>query len=81
MRINQLDSKRCKHTLHRDEQDLALTYGIEARRHYGDRAWAEVEPALAAGWPRLRDRSALEWIDVMEHVQAAWEYSVTPLDP
>lgn len=81
MRGSTLDRIHFRQTLHRDEEDLALTYGIEARRHYGDCAWIEVEPALAAGWPRLRDRSALEWTDVVEHVQAAWECSVPPLDP
>lgn len=67
--------------LTRDEEDLALTYGIEARRHHGACAWDDVEPTLAEGWPRLRNRSHLEWVDVAEHVEAAWHCPVPALDP
>ncbi|MEG3192436.1 hypothetical protein [Lysobacter sp. D1-1-M9] len=64
--------------LRRDEEALALTYGVEARRHYGDRAWSEVEPELASGWSRLRKRSRTEWADVADRVEAAWSCALPP---
>ncbi|MBW3549960.1 MAG: hypothetical protein KY442_03795 [Proteobacteria bacterium] len=69
-----------RRTLRRDEEALALTYGVEARRHYGDRAWSEVEPKLACGWPRLRNRSRTEWADVADRVQAAWSCAPPPVE-
>ena len=59
-------------TVSRDIESLALTYGVEARRHYGDCSWEDVRPKLAAGWPRLCASNEPAWDAVALLVHSGW---------
>ena len=59
-------------TVSRDIESLALTYGVEARRHYGDCSWDDVCVHLAAGWPRLCAARGPGWEAVAGLVRSGW---------
>lgn len=56
----------------RDIESLAITYGVEARRHYGDCSWDDVRLRLAAGWPRLCTSHEPDWDAVAPLVRNGW---------
>ncbi|MFP7723053.1 hypothetical protein [Lysobacter sp. A3-1-A15] len=58
--------------LPREIESLALTYGVEARRLYGDMGWDDVRMRLAAGWPRLCARHGTEWEAIAPLVRNGW---------
>ena len=55
-------------------QAAACTIGIEARACFGDRPWAEIEPALARCWANNYARLRVAWICVAEWAYTAWNY-------
>lgn len=63
--------------LPREVDELAVTYGVEARRLHADQDWEAVRDDLAAGWPRIR-RERFEWRDVACRVEAGWYCRVSP---
>lgn len=65
-------------TVSRDIESLALTYGVEARRHYGDCSWDEVRLRLAAGWPRLCRPHEPGWDAVATLVRSGWISAKAP---
>ena len=66
-----LDAASSHATLSHEDRELAVTYGIEARRHHAERAWTDIQHELAAGWARMRGYRRAEWPDVVGHVEAA----------
>lgn len=52
----------------------ACTIGIEARACFGNRPWAEIEPALARCWARNYARLKVDWVSVAELAYTAWSY-------
>ncbi len=55
-----------------DIEYLAITYGVEARRHYRDCGWDEVRQRLAAGWPRLCAPREPGWDVIAPLVRSGW---------
>lgn len=71
-----LDAASSRATLSREDRELAVTYGIEARQHHIGRAWADIQHDLAVGWSRIRGYRRAEWPEVADHVEAAWHGAI-----
>ncbi|RDZ26314.1 hypothetical protein [Lysobacter silvisoli] len=70
------DAASSRVSLSREDWDLAVTYGIEARLHHSGRAWTDIHHELAAGWARMRGYRRAHWQDVAAHVEAAWHGAI-----
>lgn len=53
-------------------RELAITYGIGARLHHGERHWTDIRDDLARGWERLRGTEKVPWAVVEDDVEGAW---------
>lgn len=53
-------------------RELAITYGIGARLHHGERHWDDIREELARGWDRLRGADRVPWQRVECEVEGAW---------
>ncbi|MGH8079167.1 MAG: hypothetical protein ACREP7_01245 [Lysobacter sp.] len=53
-------------------RELAITYGIGARLHHGERHWDDIREELARGWERLRGAERVPWTVVEDDVEGAW---------
>lgn len=53
-------------------RELAITYGIGARLHHGERHWDDIRDELARGWDRLRGNDRVPWQNVEGDVEGAW---------
>ncbi|KWS04789.1 hypothetical protein AZ78_2339 [Lysobacter capsici AZ78] len=53
-------------------RELAITYGIGARLHHGERHWDDIREELARGWDRLRGNDRVPWQNVEGDVEGAW---------
>lgn len=53
-------------------RELAITYGLGARLHHGERHWADIREELARGWERLRGTEQVPWAQVEGDVEGAW---------
>ncbi len=53
-------------------RELAITYGLGARLHYGERHWDDIREELALGWERLRGAEQVPWALVEADVEGAW---------
>lgn len=52
----------------------AYALGWNARRHYLDRSWNEVEPSLAKEWETSKDRVGLGWDRAKHAAKDAWSH-------
>ena len=53
-------------------RELAITYGIGARLHHGERHWDDIREELARGWERLRGAERVPWSAIENDVEGAW---------
>ncbi|QWP78194.1 hypothetical protein J5226_07295 [Lysobacter sp. K5869] len=53
-------------------RELAITYGLGARLHHGERHWDDIRDELARGWDRLRGAERVPWSQVEGDVEGAW---------
>lgn len=53
-------------------RELAITYGIGARLHHGERHWDDIRHELERGWERLRGTEQVPWTQVENDVEGAW---------
>ncbi|ALN89649.1 MULTISPECIES: hypothetical protein [Lysobacter] len=53
-------------------RELAITYGIGARLHHGERHWDDIRDELARGWERLRGTEQVPWTLIEDDVEGAW---------
>lgn len=53
-------------------RELAITYGLGARLHHGERHWDDIRDELARGWERLRGAEQVPWTQVEGEVEGAW---------
>lgn len=53
-------------------RELAITYGLGARLHHGERHWDDIRDELARGWERLRGAERVTWSQVEADVEGAW---------
>jgi len=53
-------------------RELAITYGLGARLHHGERHWDDIRDELARGWERLRGAEQVAWTQVEGEVEGAW---------
>lgn len=53
-------------------RELAITYGLGARLHHGERHWDDIRDELARGWERLRGAEQVAWNQVEGDVEGAW---------
>ncbi|QQQ01972.1 hypothetical protein [Lysobacter enzymogenes] len=53
-------------------RELAITYGLGARLHHGERHWDDIRDELARGWERLRGAERASWSQVEADVEGAW---------
>lgn len=59
-------------TLSHRTRELAITYGLGARLHHGERHWEDIRDELARGWERLRGAEQVPWTQVEGDVEGAW---------
>ena len=71
-----LDAASSHATLSHEDRELAVTYGIEARRHHAERAWTHKPPERAAGGARWRGFGRAVGPAVVAHVEAAWNGAI-----
>ncbi|MGO1070262.1 hypothetical protein [Lysobacter sp. CA199] len=58
-------------------RELAITYGIGARLHHGERHWEDIREELARGWERLRGAEQVPWSVIEDDVEGAWRLVLT----
>lgn len=58
--------------LSHETRELAITYGLGARLHHGERHWFDIRDDLARGWERLCGRECVPWTQVEGDVEGAW---------